>query len=226
MKNLKLTLTATVLSTSVATFAQSVNTTPFTAGGRQVLNINNKPASVAGTMYTSESFLPGKISTDPSTLLLRYNAYSDYFEINYPQEGTTKALPKKEGVNVTFVSTGEEYQYVTYHKNRDEITGYLNVISAEPKVKIYKRERVYLQEGSKSENGYSLNKPSEYKRASDEFYIQINGGDIVYFSSKGSLAKLIPQKSKEVKDFISKNDIDLEKPEDLKKLGAFLSTQL
>lgn len=225
MKNLKNILAVATLTTTLGVAAQ-VNMTPMTGGGRQILNINEKKASVAGTMYTEEAFLPAKISTDPSVLLLRYNAYSDYFEMSNPQEGVTKSLPKQDGVNVTFSGTGKEYTYVTYHKNDNEFTGYLSIISDNPKVKIYKRERIYLQEGTKSDNGYAISKPSTYRKAADEFYAQVGSGPIQYFSNKKGYAKLFPEKSKQVTEFIKKSNLDLEKTEDLQKLADFTATLL
>lgn len=226
MKNLKNIFAIALLAGTAVVQAQGVNQSAFTAGGRQVLNINNKSASVAGSMYTDENFLPAKLSTNTNTVLLRYNAYSDYFEMNNPQESVTKALPKQAGVSVIFSATGQQYEYVTYHKNDDENTGYLVVISDNPKVKVYKRERVYLQEGSKSDNGYAVTKPSTYKRAKDEFYAQIGTGPIEYFSNKKGFAKLFPEKSKQITEYIKQNSLDLEKTEDLQKLADYTATLL
>jgi hypothetical protein len=225
MKNLQNIFAIALLAGSAAVYAQGANQSAFTAGGRQVLNVNNKPASIAGSMYTDENFLPAKLSTNTTTVLLRYNAYSDYFEMSNPQEGVTKALPKQAGV-VTFNTNGQQYDYLTYHKNDDEISGYLSVISDNPKVKIYKRERVYLQEGSKSDNGYAVAKPSTYKRAKDEFYAQIADGPVVYFSNKKAFGKLFGEKNKQVTDYIKQNSLDLEKTEDLQKLANFSATLL
>lgn len=226
MKNLKNILAIAMLAGAAVAHAQGANQSAFTAGGRQVLNINNKSASVAGTMYTDENFLPAKLSTNTTTVLLRYNAYSDYFEMNNPQENVTKALPKQPGVTVTFSATGQQYDYVTYHKNDDEFTGYLSVISDNPKVSIYKRERIYLQEGTKSDNGYAVAKPSTYKKASDEFYAKVGNGPVQYFSNKKGFAKLFPEKSKQITEYIKQNSLDLEKTEDLQKLADYTATLL
>lgn len=223
MKNVKFILAAACLSATAAVSAQ-VNQTPMTGGGRQILNINEKPATISGSMYVNEAFLPAKISDNSTTVLLRYNAYSDYFEMNNPQEQVTKALPKQTGVKVTFAANGQEYEDVTYEKSSKQNTGYLAVLAETPKVKIFKRERVYLQEATKSDNGYQAAKPATYKKAADEFYAQVNGGEIQYYSSKKALGKLFGDKSKAVLDYIKKNDIDVEKTEDVQKLADYAST--
>jgi hypothetical protein len=147
--------------------------------------------------------------------------------MNDPHEQKTKALPKQFGTIVTFVATGEEYTYADY-KNEEGQTqnGYLNIVKQGPKVSIYKKESIYLQPGSVASNSYQTSKAAAYKRNDDQYYIKLNDQAPSFFSNKKELAKLLPEKSKEVLDYIKQNKLDLEKEADLQKLSVYLETIL
>jgi hypothetical protein len=195
--------------------------------GGQIITSKEKSQTATGTMYTSENYMPARISNSTNTVLLRYNAYQDYFEMSNPQEGKTVILPKDAGVTVKFVNSNQSYAVVDYKTEKGEaVNGYLTVISDSPNVKMYRRERVFLQPESFPGNSYQSYKPAAYKRGSDEFYIKVKDSEAVFISSKKDLAKLFPEKSKEILDFIKKNKIDLEQEESLAKLGSYLDTIL
>ncbi|MGQ2982811.1 hypothetical protein [Flavobacterium sp.] len=204
-----------------------INQTPVHSGGArgQIMATGEKALPATGTMYLSENFTPAKIAGNDKVILVKYNAYSDYFEMNNGER--TQALPKQPGINVTLSNTGDVYSLQSYKtEDGEQVNGYLNVVSDNSKVKIYKRERIYLQPGSTAVNSYSTSKPATYKRADDEFYVQINNGDIVFVSGKKDIANLVPGKSKEVLDFIKKNKIDVEKETDLQELSGYIETIL
>ena len=226
MKQSKFFYSAMFAVASLTASAQ-INQTPITGGGRQIVGNSEKAMAAAGSMYINDKFLPAKLSDNATTVLLRYNAYSDYFEISHPQEQQSKALPKQAGVKITFINTGEEYTLVNYKKDNESLNGYLNIISENPKVKIYKRERIYLQPGLVSSNSYQTSKPATYKKAGDEFFAQLgDSNEALYFSSKKEFAKLVPAKSKEILDFIKKNNIDVEEAAGLQKLATYVQTIL
>jgi len=227
MKRSKLFYAAICAITSLAATAQ-INQTPMTAGGSQIVGNSEKAMAATGSMYLNEQFMPAKLSSNPTTILLRYNAYSDYFEMSNPQEQHTKGLPKQAGVVITFVTTGEEYTLVNYsNKEKESVNGYLNIISDTPKIKIYKKERIFLQPGMISGNSYQTSKPAMYKKAGDEFYVKIgDAAEAVYFSGKKEFAKLVPAKSKEILDYIKKNDIDVDEVPSLQKLATYMQTIL
>lgn len=219
---------AAVFAISTLAASAQINQTPMTAGGNQIVGSREKAMATTGSMYVNEQFMPAKTSDNPSPTLLRYNAYSDYFEVNNPQEQKSNILPKRAGEVITFVNNGSEYTLVNYiNKNKDAVTGYLNVITNSPKVKIYKKERIYLQPGLIADNSYQTSKPAMYKRAGDEYYIQLaDAKEATYFSGKKDIAKVAQGKSKEVLDFIKTNKIDVEKVSDLQKLGTYMQTIL
>ncbi|MCW4468687.1 hypothetical protein OGH69_06920 [Flavobacterium sp. MFBS3-15] len=206
-----------------------INQTPMHSGGAQgqIMVKAESAMPATGSMYTDDRFMPAKTSGNEQIILVKYNAYSDYFEMNNPQQGTTQILPKQTGSTVTMTGTGEVYAFQKYKTEKgEEINGYLNVVSDNSKVKIYKREKIYLQPGKIAQDSYHASKPATYKRADDEFYVKINDGEITYVSNKKDIANLVPGKSKEVLDFIKKNKIDVEEAKDLQELSGFIESIL
>ncbi|MDV6170264.1 hypothetical protein R1T16_17650 [Flavobacterium sp. DG1-102-2] len=226
MKNLNLFYTAAFAFASVAATAQ-IQQTPVHGGGNQIILSKEKSQAATGSMFANDKFMPARISSYDKTVLVRYNAYSDHFELSDPLAGTNSILPTQKDVTITLTSTGTQYSLQQYKtKDDEEKTGYLSIVSDKPNVKIFKRERIHLQPEVFPANSYSTYKPANYKKLDNEFYISLKGADAVYFSSKKELAKLVPAKSKEVLEFIKKNKLDLEKETDLQQLGTYLDTVL
>jgi len=224
MKQSNLFYSALFAMASVSAFAQ-INQTPVHSGG-QIYVSKEKELAATGSMYITEAYQPAKLSNNENVMLLRYNAYQDYFEMNNPQEQSVKQLPKEKGVTITFSAGGAVYTLANY-KNEEGNSqfGYLNVVADGAKVKVYKREHVYLQPGKTSANSYQSSKAASYKKADDEFYVKIgNAAEASFFESKKDFAKLVPGKEKEVLEYIKKNNIDTEKAADLQKLAAFVET--
>lgn len=227
MKRINLFCTALFAVASFTANAQ-INQTPVHSSGNQIYVQGEKALPATGSMFISEQYLPAKASNNNgTTLLLRYNAYSDLFEVSNPQEQSVKVLPKQPNVIVTFSQNNESYVYETYKTEKGEtVTGYLNIISDNPKVKIYKRERIYLQQGSVPANSYQTAKAPAYKKAADEYYVKVADGEATFFDDKKDYAKLIPGKSKEVLEFIKTNKINVENATDLQKLAEYSASVL
>jgi hypothetical protein len=224
MKRFNLIYTLLALALSGAANAQTYGQTGF-SDGRSATVKSEKSSAVTGSKYLDEKYLPAKVENKEGTILLRYNAYDDSFEYNNPETQSTETLEKEAGVSITFANSGTTYEVVDYKTNGgDKYSGYLNVISDNEKVKIYKREYIIYKEARESSNSYQASKPAAYKRASDEFYVKIGANEANYFDGKKDFAKLIPGKEKEVLDYIKKNKIDTEKDADLQKLATYVET--
>jgi hypothetical protein len=227
MKRLNLFYAGLFAVISAPAFAQ-VNQTPVHSNGNQIFVTAEKELEATGSMFINDKYMPAKISGTDTTVLLRYNAYSDQFEISNPQEQSVKPLSEQNNTTISFVSSGDAYALENYKtEDKEEITGYLNIISDGSKVKIYKRERIYLQPGKASRNSYQTAQAPSYKRAEDEYYAKIgNATEASFFDGKKEFSKLIPGKEKEVLEYIKKNNIDIEKATDLQKLAAYVETIL
>ncbi|PZR21790.1 MAG: hypothetical protein DI539_07105 [Flavobacterium psychrophilum] len=226
MKNSKLFYAAGFALTSVIATAQ-VNQTPVHTSGGQITLMKEKSQAATGSMFINEKYMPAKVSNLDNTVLVRYNAYADNFQVSDHIAGTEKILPQQAGVTITFTGTADVYTYEQYRNEKGEIqTGYLSLVSDNPSVKIFKRERIFLQPEVFPASSYQTYKPAAYKKLDDEFYIKIKDQNAEFFSSKKDLAKLVPSKSKEILDFIKKNKLDLEKEADLEQVGAYINNSL
>ena len=225
MKNLKLFYVAAFALTGVLANAQGANQTPVYGG--QIRTVKEKSQAATGSMFINEKYMPAKVSNLDKTVLVRYNAYADNFQMSDPIEGTEKVIPQQPDVTVTLIQTGYVYSLQHYKTEKEEEkTGYLSLVSDNPNVKIFRKERIFLQSEVFPASSYQTYKPAAYKKLDNEFYIQIKGGEAVFFSSKKDIAKLVPSKSKEILDFIKKNKLDLTKEGDLEQLGAYMDTTI
>lgn len=223
MKNSKLFYVAALAFTGVLATAQGVNQTPVFAG--QIRTVKEKSQSATGSMFTNEKYMPAKVSNIDKTVLARYNAYADNFQITDPVEGTEKVLPQQTNVTITFTGTAEVYSYQQYKTDKEEVkSGYLSLVSDNSNIKIFRRERIFLQPEVFPANSYQTYKPAAYKKLDDEYYIKIKDQDAVFFEGKKDIAKLVPSKSKEILDYIKKNKLDLEKQTDLEQLGTYINS--
>ncbi len=224
MKRLNLFYGAVVTLSGLSAFAQ-IQQTPIHSNGNQIYAISEEKLSTQGSMYFDEKYMPAKVSGSDETVMLRYNAYLDQFEINNPQEQKESVFRKENGKDITFLGTGATYSFVQY-KNEDNevVNGYLRVIN-NGKVKIFKSERIYLQQGKPTKNSYQSATAPQLKHANTDFYVLLpNTTQAAYFDGKKDFSKLIPGKEKEVLDYIKTNKLDLEKDADLQKLAGYVET--
>ncbi len=180
--------------------------------------------SAQGTQYFIENFYPAKFDGSDDISLVRYNAYSDELEVKVNDE--IMVIQPKEDVTVRLINNQAAYEYIAY-KNEDNVSSqnYLILISENPNVKIYKKEKIYLQPEEHPTGGYQKYKAPMYKKLDPEYYIQFKDGDVVYMSTrKKDVLSLLPGKEDEIKTFIKENRISTSDEEDLKKLGNYLST--
>jgi hypothetical protein len=226
MNKLSFILTAVASFATLVVSAQ-VRQAVSDSDGRSLTARREASQAATGSMFVNDKYMPAKISGSQNTMLLRYNAYSDYFEFSNPQTQEVKSLPKDPNTDITFIAEDKKYVLADYVKeDGTSNNGYVIIVTDSPKVKIYKRERVTMTEEFFPQNSYQTYKPANYKRVDDEFYIKLGDKEATYFSNKKELAKLIPGKNKEVLEFIKKNGIDVEKEGDLVKFSNYVETIL
>jgi len=226
MKGFKLVYSLVFIASFAAATAQTSGQSATAYGdGRTVSARKETAGATQGTQYINEKYMPAKVSNKDMPVMVRYNAYNDYFEFTTPENQAAQTLAKEQGVTITFNMNGQQYALVKYKTDKDEVVdGYLTVISDGPKVKIYKRERIYFQPEREAANSYQPAKAAAYKRADDEYYVKVGDAEAVFFDGKKEFAKLIPGKNKEVLDYIKDNKLDVEKDTDLVKVASYIQT--
>lgn len=225
MKITKLVAFTALLATTFTNAQQTY--VDIDSGGVDYIYTRKAPSeSAQGTQYYIENFNAARVDDSKKLALARYNAYSDEMELKVDNE--IMVLEPKEGMMVELTNNAATYVFTQY-ENKEGVPSqnYLVLISNNPNLKIFKRERIYLRPEKHPESGYEKYKAPMYKKLESEYYIQMNNGDIVHMSdSRKDIMALVPGKEKEIKTFMKKNRIKASKDEDLKTLGIYLNTLL
>ena len=225
MKLTKLFMILPAALISSVAVAQQTYVAP--SGSVGLIYSKKAPSEAAqGTQYYIEKFNPAKVDGSNDVNLVRYNAYTDELEMKVNEE--IVVLQPKDNQIIRLVNNMAAYEYVAYtDKENVSQQHYLVLISDNPNLKIYKRERIFLQPEQQPSGGYQKYKAPMYKKLDPEYYIQMNNGQVVYMSDKKKdVLALIPGKENELKNFVKENSISTTDDEDLKKLGNYMSTLL
>lgn len=179
-----------------------------------------------GSQYFIEKFNPARIDDSNDIALVRYNAYSDEMELKINDE--IVVLDPKEDMLIKLVNNQADYKFVQYtNKDGYSSQSYLVLVSDNDKIKIFRKERIELEPEEHPQGGYQKYKAPRYKKLNDQYYVQMNNGDVVYMSdSKRDIRELIPGKEKEIKNFMKEYRIKVSDDQDLKQLGSYLNTLL
>ena len=228
MKLTKLSVILPAVLISSVAFAQQPTYVNASGGINPRYATEKKAESQAaqGSQYYIETFNPAKIDDSNEVNLVRYNAYTDELEMKVNDE--ILVLQPKDNQIIKLVNNTASYEYVAY-TDKENITQqhYLVLVSDNPNLKIYKKERITLIPEQQPTGGYQKYKAPMYKKLDPEYYIKMNDGQVVYMSDKKKdVIGLIPGKESALKDFIKENRISTSDDEDLKKLGNYMSTLL
>lgn len=180
--------------------------------------------NVDGSQYFDLNYFKLNIPGS-QTELAKYNAYTDKIEILNGSD--VRILTPERGVTLSSVDSKKQYIYTEYtNKKNESVVGYLNIISKNPKVSLFKKEQIILVPEAEPKSPYDIPKPAHYKKLEPEYFIQLNeDGKIIPLSKKKKeIEGTVTGKEKETKTFIKENKISLSNEEDLIKLAIFLNS--
>lgn len=216
------------------------STTIFVEAGRSIAEV-----ATPARMYRFPKFSLGKINfKDGSTTegILNYNLFNEEIEFLTPQ-GDTLAIAKQQMLNIGHVAVGNKlYYFNTYFKQ-----GYLEEVFDAKAGKLLKRERYALLNREKI-GGY--NQPSSTSAIESYGNYTNNQGVMetnllvkenitfkkrtVYFlgdkfnnfvpANKKNLYKVFSKKKNGIDKYLSSNEIDFNKEEDLIRVLSYLQT--
>lgn len=184
----------------------------------------SEPAT--GSQYFIDAFSPAKIGNSNEISIVRYNAYSDELEVKVNEE--IRVLQPTEGQIIALTNNEAAYQYVSYiNKDNVRTQNHLVLINNSPNLKIYKREKVYLQPEQHPTGGYQKYKAPMYKKEDHDYYIKINDGDIVYMpTKKKDFLKMFPGKDEDIEKYMKKHKLSVSDEKELEQLGDYINTIL
>ena len=180
------------------------------------------PELYDGTPYYQESFLLGNVFLENELLLsnaaLRYNAIAD--EIEYKdslndEDEDAKALVKSKEIYATIMK--DTYVFIP-------AKGYFIVIFDGSNFSLLKKVTKKYFPAKEAKNNYETPTIAKFSdRVAYHIYTK-NGEMYELPNSKSKKLKAFGNSEKIVKDYIKKNDLDLNKEKDLKKVILYLDT--
>ncbi|NRA93627.1 MAG: hypothetical protein HRU26_13270 [Psychroserpens sp.] len=195
-----------------------ISTTPVT------LNEN-----VDGTPYVNEEYLPAKISaSEDNTFYVRYNAMRDEFEVKGANNQAYSLNRYRRDIVVEIIPLEKKYQVFGFlDDDENENFGYFVYLTdGNQKNVLFKKEKVTFINEKFAYTSYDTARPARYKRWDDKFFIRVNDErllqEIPY--SKKSFAKLFPDHTSDILDFMKSNKLKLRKEEDLKQILNYINT--
>ena len=195
------------------------------ADGMGIRENRRDKGDMIGSPYINEYFLQAQIDADEN-VNVRYNAHKD--EMEYTKDNQTYILfPIANKSVVTIKSPLKKYFYLDYKDGKNFKTGYLVEVFNSDKYNVYKKEIIKFTPGVAPKTSYDRQTPDQYRQSKDEFYIQIDGNDIVNLpSNKKNFAKLFGENEKLVATYLKENDVNLNDENSIKKIFQYINSNL
>ena len=196
--------------------------------GKFLMTFNKKDVKAIGSPYTSEKFTPATISALPNkTVKARYNAYDDEIEIRINDDNIQQFNKNIKNVIITFLLDDTVFTSLKYINPNDGLqTGYfVTLTEANTKAKLYLKKEIRFVKAKPAVSGYDIDKPAEFKENSDTFFVSINGAYARELpAKKKEIAKLFPENSKVILDYIKENKIKTSREADLINLINYINS--
>lgn len=222
------TLTISVFTSKLTAQGAGSNQALMEGGVAFLQTYDNKDRSAIGTPYLDENFFPAKISIDNSKVYsVRYNAYSDEFEVKMAQDNIQTLNKAVENITITMVKSKELYGALNYTDSKTGLSrGYFVFLTPDNEnAKLYTKRTKRFIEAKPAQTGYDVDKPAEFKDAKETYYISIGDGYAQEIPrKKKEISKIWPEKSKEINGFVKSNKIKTSRTEDLIKLVNYINT--
>jgi hypothetical protein len=181
-------------------------------------------SDIEGSPYFEDEFVEGAVFMTSKVqfvgLPLRFNIFNDQVEFR-SDDGSLMVLSVPEVIEkVEFGETTLEYS-VYSHLNK--IRRGFFVVLEKGEASLYSRPRITFEDARKP-GAYSEAKPPRFIKRPDEYYIRISKEPAILISKRKDIEGLFPDHEKEIQDFIRKNRIKINQPEDLIKVVQYLNS--
>ncbi|TXE18013.1 hypothetical protein ES692_07125 [Psychroserpens burtonensis] len=197
-------------------------------GGAFIVTMDDKDKKAIGSPYLYENFTKGKISARPTEIYdIRYNVFTDEIEIKV-SDGKIQNFNKSiSNVIITFLIDDLNFTTLNYINSDDGLQrGYfVSFTETNQNVKLFSKKEVKYYEAKPAVSSYDKDKPAEFKNIDDTYYVSIGGAYARELpTKKKDLAKLFPESSDEILNFIKKNKIKTSREADLINLINYINS--
>ena len=184
----------------------------------------SKYINAKGTPYSTEFFVPATIYPDDDLFFVKYNTVDDEIEVKL--SGSKTIILDNSFKKYIIVFKESKERLVTLNEVDKKDPSYFIEVKKTDNVSLYKKITKNFIQATKAVDNFSKDKPARFSKLEEVFYVQL--------TPEGP-AKLLPRKKKaflamfqnnqnEIKDYIGKNKIKLNKEEGLVKLFAFIES--
>ncbi len=173
--------------------------------------------AIEAQAYDNTTFLPGSIFKDDQlakkNVAMRYNANADEIEIkNSTKDGDYGAINKEAGVYAKIAN--ETYVFVPF-EGSNEKGGYFNVVTTGKTYDLYKKTTATFIPKYFAQNSYERDRSASFSKTVTYYLVDKGGSFYELPQGKSKLLKVMDAKKSEMKSFIDKNDLDVDKQRDL-----------
>lgn len=199
---------------------------------RNQRRLENK-IKIQGSAFFHEDFKKASIHSKDGlegVLYLRYDGYRDQFEIKpiSEDEETQVLLPRED---IFCVINGNTAKFKSYTDKKGKFKqGYLFELADLGDMILYEKKAKLFKEGKEARTSLELNVPNRFVE-SRQLFLGKKSGDkenIQFFkTSKKEVYALFdaePETSKKIKQFVSKNRLNLKESGDVAKVFRYYST--
>ncbi len=177
--------------------------------------------------YLNPNFMVGNIYQDDKLLKsgvpMRYNAYADEIEIkNHASQENYGALMKDPSIYVKIEK--DIYVFIPYNGSNEK-GGYFNILADGKSYDLYKKTTAVFLEPETANTSYEKRTPPSFEKTT-KYYLVQNGKFLEMPTTKSKVLKVMDSKKKEVKDYISENNLDVDNESDLTKVFIYFDSLL
>ncbi|MBT0607694.1 hypothetical protein [Aequorivita echinoideorum] len=180
--------------------------------------------SIKNEAYVNKNFLRGNIYQDEqlikNDILMRYNAYADQIEIKKDDSEIYGGLMKDPSIYVKILN--DIYVFIPFEGSNDN-GGYFNILSEGKKYSLYKKVTAKYIEPKVAKTSYDRNLPPSFTK-STTYYLVENGRFYELPSKESKILKVMDGKKKEIKEYMKRNDLDLDEEKDLINVVSYFDS--
>jgi len=174
---------------------------------------------VKGSPYLTADFQEGELlmsNTLYKGLQLRYNVYSDRFEIQLNQQ-TIELDPVKNPIDTLYYS-GYKFIRRFLQPDKNKMLSYVAVIYGDGSCMLIKQFRISLTP-AKDAGAYEQSKPAEFTPAKPEYFL-VRGEEQSQVKGVKSVAGFLNVDPGEVKSYLKSNQLKISEEDDLTVIFA------
>lgn len=193
----------------------------------RTVNLMDNPNDYTGSPYHKKDFLKGSIIVEGKTIAfnqdLRYNVSKEEFEIKDPLNRKSKIVKTlRRNKNIRIKIGDNSYEYISSSKNG--LRGYFIPLFKGDNNSLFKKVTKEYIPSQKAVNSMGSNIAAMYREKEVLYFVDGEGIFTELSTSKKGKRKALANFHKDVKTYIKKNKLNLNKKKDLIQVISYLDS--